>query len=206
MAQTWQQYQRAQTQKAESGISAIEDGSPIVRAQMNALVDLKPDELDEESIYRQINNGLGTRHAPGLVDRLKRNQKQRNPTDKIFLQTLSAMWTAGTFGKKKNASTAEIYIRLQKNLDTFLKTNPSSAEAQKFFEQLIVEDVRTFGFLNSNSLPGWDDNPLEVTIGERGAQREIEIRFGDIVVIEGIAQQAVSRKDGQIEWLPVKPQ
>jgi hypothetical protein len=204
----WENYKQVQAEKVKSGISQLEEGDPSVLAQVNALIDLRPDAVKPEDVYKLADKGLGTKHIPALITRLEGNKKalDENPVAGKYTSELARLHTAGVFGSLDKRSTSDTYLNLSRKLDAFLKSKPSDVEAQRFFGQLIVEDVRTFGGLwNDNALPGWDDNPLSAEVGE--SKQAVDIIFGDIVQVDGQYLQAVGRKNGQVEWRTIpKPQ
>jgi hypothetical protein len=202
----WRNYQAAQAEKFKLGVSKIEEGDPAVLAQVNAIIDLKPERITPEQIYKLVDKGLGTKHVTTVVDRLNRNLKDKNPVNNKYRSELSRLMRAKLFGNPDKSSTSETYIKLSNKLDVFLESSPTDEQAQRFFSGLIKEDVRTFGILGSNNLPGFGDNPLEVEIPEKTGVTKATISFGDIVEIDGEFYQAVGRKEGKVEWRKVKPQ
>lgn len=200
----WNNYQKAQAEKVETGISQIEEGNPIVLARVTAVVDLRPNDITPAQLYALADEGLGTKHIPGLVNRLKTNQASKNPVTNKYRAELSRLHTAGIFGKMKKTKTSDTYMDLSRKLDTFLAVNPTEEQAQKFFSTLIKDDIHWL-FLGDN-LPGWEERPLGIELETKeGEKREFEINFGDIIEIDGQYQQAIGRKDGKVIWLEVNP-
>jgi hypothetical protein len=139
--QIWNNYQQAQYQKSKAGVSAIEEGDPAILAEVNKIVDLRPDRITPSQIYAV--KGLGTRHMTGLVDRLNKNNQDKNPIDKKYKAQLASLYEAKVFGEKIKPETSDAYMKLQGELDMFLATNPSDDQAQKYFSLLIREKVKS---------------------------------------------------------------
>lgn len=208
--QLWNNYQTVQSQKLNGKVSFIEEGNVVTLANIGKAIDLTPELVTPEQIWGLVNSdqkigntvipkGLGTKYVAGLVDRLKTNQKQEKPVYTKYTSELSRLHTAGTFGKVKNAASSETYMKLRNKLDAFLTTNPTDEQAGKFFQSLIRPDVGWWWSVGDNELPGWDDNPITATIGNKS----VNVTFGDVVELDGVKYQAVSRKDGTVNWLPV---
>ncbi len=206
----WEKYERAQSEKMKLGVSVLEEGDPIVLAKTQSVIDLRPGDITPVEIYQLADVGLGLKHIPGLVNRLKRNRKELedNPIAAKYKSELSRLLTAGVFGDKDNVETSNIYLDLSRKLDTFIKTKPAETEAQTFFGRLIREDVRTFGMLwGENVLPGFGDRPMEVTLTtEEGKEERFKVRFGDVIQIDNRYLQVIGREEGRIKWLEVSPQ
>lgn len=203
----WNRFEQAQREKRSTGTSVIEEGDPIMNARLEAIVDLSPEKLEPKDIWKAVDQGVGTKVASRLVTRLKTNQKQENATNQKYISEFSRLERAGIFGSPKKVQTAETAIKLRRKLDTFLATNPSEAEADKFFSDLIRKDVRTFGVLwSDNALPGFGDNPMDVTVKDStGADRTFKIEFGEVIEVDGEFYQATGRKEGIVQWRKVKP-
>ncbi|MBE3143562.1 MAG: hypothetical protein IMZ61_06525 [Planctomycetes bacterium] len=139
----WRNFKAVQYAKANGEISAIEEGDPTVLAQVNEIVDLRPDLLQPSQIYAMTKNGLGTKYATGLVDRLNRNKTEKNPIASKYRAELGRLQSAELFGKKGKPKTSDAYMGLSVKLDTFLATNPTDEQTQKFFSSLIREKVKS---------------------------------------------------------------
>jgi len=201
--QIWENFKNAQAQKNNTGVSVIEEGDPTVLAKTYALVDLRPQDITPTQIYQLTDKGLGTKHIPALIDRLNRNQKQSNPVKAKYVSELSRLERAGVFGNVKKLATSDTAMNLRRKLDIFLETNPTEEQAQKFFSTLIRDDVHWI-FLGDN-LPGWEESPLEVEVPtQTEGVKTLNVNFGDIVEIDGQLMQAVGRKEGEVQWRPVK--
>lgn len=202
--QLWESFKAAQIQKRKTGISNIEEGDVDVLAMVNAIVDLKPDSLTPQTLYKLQEKGLGTKYIPGLVDRLQKNQEESNPIKKKYKSQLASVYEAGLFGKKKKTKTSDIYMGMQRKLDAFLKTNPTDQQAQAFFSTLIRDDVSYGHSFGDNELPGWDETPLEYDIQTPAGTKTTSINFGDIIEVDGELWQAVGREKGEVKWLKTK--
>lgn len=195
----WGAYKNAQAEKIQTGISQIEEGDPVILAQVTAIVDLRPNDITPEQLYKLADKGLGTKHIPGLVTRLKTNQKSENPVADKYRAELASVHTAGLFGKREKPATSDIYMKLSRNLDTFLMTNPTEEQARVFFSKLIRDDVHWL-FLG-DQLPGWEEWPVS---GKTPAGKDIKVNFGEVIEESGHIYQAVGKKADKIEWLTVK--
>ncbi len=203
----WENYKQSQAEKRRFGISMIEEGDPVVLAQVYAIVDLKPNEISEAKLYELADKGLGTKHIPHLITRLRQNLKSDNPVLNKYRSELTRVLNAELLGKKDKRKTSDTYLNLSVKLETFLATNPTDQQAQEFFSSLIREDIRTFGYLGENALPGFGDNPLTVDLKTKaGEEKSFSITYGDTVEVDGEILQAVGRKDGVIQWRTVKRQ
>jgi len=140
--QIWSNYQTAQYQKAKAGISSLEEGDPSVLANLNAIIDLAPEKINEAGIYAATQNGLGTKHVTGLVDRYRKNIADKDPVDKKYKAQLASLYEAKLFGEKIKPETSDAYMKVQGELDTFLSTKPTDEQAQKYFSELIRKKVR----------------------------------------------------------------
>ena len=203
----WERYKDAQAERQKFGISMIQEGDPVVLAQVYAIVDLKPNDITPQQLYALADKGLGTKYIPSLVNRLKENQEVKNPVLNKYRSELTRLLNAELFGNKNKRSTSETYLRLSQKLETFLGSNPTDQQAGEFFSSLIKEDVRTFGLLNENMLPGFGDRPLTIDLKTpTGEERTYSISYGDTIEVEGELLQAVGRKDGVVQWRTVKRQ
>ncbi len=202
----WRNHKQVQAEKRATGISQLEEGDPIVLAQVQAIIDLKPESITEEQIYGLIDKGLGTKHTTGLVTRLRNNLKEDNRVPTKFRSELANLHTNKLFGKRDDPDTSDIFLRLSRNLDAFLSTKPSEEETRRFFSQLIRADV-SWGFSHGpNELPGFKETPLTIELDTEQGRLPTSINFGDIVEIDGELQQAVGRKGGKVQWRKVKRQ
>jgi hypothetical protein len=190
-------------------VSQIEEGDPIVLAKVTAAIDLNPSSVTPAQLYQLADQGLGTKHITGLVNRLGANKKQidDNPIASKYKAELSRLHTGNLFGKVDKPKTSDTYLGLSRKLDAFLSTKPTDEQAQKFFATLIREDVSYGNSFGPNELPGFGENPFETTLTTpAGKSSKVQIQFGDIVDIDGASYQAVGKKNGKVEWLLVKPQ
>lgn len=207
--QFFENWKKAQEQKLQRGVSLIEEGDSTIKAKIQSSIDRNPELWTEDSIYRatrewpgkngklQNSRVLGTKHAPGLISRLRSNRKaELGPTAARAQRTLSKMYSAGVFGDKDDSDTADTFNRLDRNLQVFIGSNPTDIELDAFFQQLITGDVRKFRIfspnLGANELPGFEDRPLEIDI----RSKEFEISFGDVIFVGGKRFQIVGRKEG----------
>jgi hypothetical protein len=160
--QIWNNYQTVQYQKAKTGVSALEEGDPTVLAEANKVIDLAPEKINEAMIYEWQKKGVGTKHITGLVDRWKKNMNEKDPVAKKYKSQLASLYEAKLFGEKIKPETSDAYMKVQGELDTFLATNPTDEQTQKYFSGLIREKVKSgrissiFNWSVENlTPPGW---------------------------------------------------
>lgn len=142
LREMWSQYQNAQAEKSQNKISTIEEGDPIVNANMTATVDIHPELLDPHKIWQMTSKGLGTKTAASLVSRWNAAQDEKDPVSVKYRKQLAGVHAAGLFGKKDDVDTSDTYIKKTIELENFLKTSPTDEQAATFFSKLIREDVK----------------------------------------------------------------
>jgi len=190
--------------RTKGTISQYEEGSPEVLAQVQAIIDLRPNNVTPEQIYRMADSGLGVKYIPGLVSRLEKNKEKTNPVNDNYRKELANLHRRGLFGKPDNPDASMRYLDISNRLESFLTTNPSEESLRKFYGQLIVEDVSWGRSWGANQLPGWGEKELSTTISVGGTTKDIAIQYGSVIEVEGKKYQAIGRKGGEVQWLEVK--
>ncbi len=149
-------YDKIQNEKIKTGISQTKDGIPALEAELTKLIDLHPMDITVKDIYDLVPKGLGTDVAPRLVTRLRTAQEEAGPNAKYKRQLASA-YEAGLLGSKDEAGTHKEYLERSNKLDRFMATNPTDAEAEKFFIDLIKPSQGFWGTLFEYGwkLPAW---------------------------------------------------
>ncbi len=216
----WNGYKKAQAEKIKTGISKFEEGDANVLAQAQAIVDLRPESITVEQLYGLQGKGLGAKYIPGLVTRREANLRKVDPVAKKYQAELSKLRTAGFLGDTAEIRTSERYLLFSRQLDAFLATKPSDAEAQRFFYDLIKEDAQwrwlstspsfwrgaalsaMFG-VGADDLPRWGDPPEAVEVETPEGTKTFQVRFGTIVTVGRRRLQAIGRTGGEVEWLDV---
>lgn len=136
----WQNYQSVQVSKSKGEVSSIENSDPMMLAKVNSIIDLHPESVTTDGIYKMIGNGIGTKDVTGLVDRLNKNKAEKNPIAAKFKAELSRLLSAGTLGKKEKLETSNKFLDMQYKLEQFLAKNPTDEQTQTFFNGLVKEN------------------------------------------------------------------
>ena len=190
--------------RAKGAISQYEEGNPEVLAQVQAIIDLRPNNVTPEQIYRMADSGLGVKYIPSLVSRLEKNKEKTNPVNDNYRKELANLHRRGLFGKPDNPDASMKYLDISNRLESFLTTNPSEESLRKFYGQLVIEDMSWGRSWGANQLPGWGEKELSTTISVGGTTKDIAIQYGSVIEVEGKKYQAIGRKGGEVQWLEVK--
>jgi hypothetical protein len=160
----WSQYEEGQAAKLRGEYSLAKDGDPIARTKLLSMIDLHPEKVSVEDIYANAQY-IGYDHVTSTVDRLERNQKEKDPVARTQRASLSIMLDSGLLGEKDDPETYEKYVQKNRELDDFLAGKPTAEQADNFFGRLIRKDMakgwlkKSWGIaswsLKNLTAPGW---------------------------------------------------
>jgi hypothetical protein len=157
----WSQYEDGQAAQLRGEYSTAKDGDPVARTKLLSMIDLHPEKVSVEDIYANAQL-IGYDHVTSTVDRLERNQKEKDPMSRYYRSSLSQMMDAGLMGKKDKPETYEKYVEKNRLLDDFLAGKPTAEQKDKFFGNLIRKDMAKGWLAKSWGLATWPLKNLTV--------------------------------------------
>jgi len=174
--QRYDEYRANQAAIARGEADQAANGVPQVLAMFEATIDLRPETITEEDIWRAADKGVGYKNAARLVDRLQANKAKKFAPEQKYDSQLSTLLNAGYFGDKDEAETSNTYLDLKRKMTEFITSQkPSEKDADTYFKRLIVDDFKLF------SWGGWDEKGKKFSYEDaEGNQIEQTFRYGDI--------------------------
>ena len=208
--QHYDEYVRGQVAKQNGEVNFIKEGDPVVLANINARIDLKPENITEKELYEEwvfphydengkfVHNGVGTSNITALVNRLRTAQEGVYAPAQKYKTQLSTLYNAGFFGDKKDVDAATTINTLQRKMAEYIKSqDPSEEQADNYYARLIVGDFKGFGS------GGWEEKGFKHTYtNDKGEKIENRFRYGDIKTVDGVEYYYAGTDDdsGEALW------